>query len=368
MCRLAARACNEEIRMAAIGAVLAALTVPAGFVVEHYADVPNARTLAKGPDGVFFVGTRTDATYAVFPPTSQSTKARTVKVMGGLRQANGVLYDNGTLYVAEVTRLLRVPNVMRAIVSGKPPEYELVARYPDEARHGWKVIRKGPDGFIYVPVGAPCDTCTHPDPVFSTITRVRPDGTGFGIFAKGIRNSVGFDWHPVTRDLWFTDNGRDNLGDDVPGDELNRASRPGLHFGFPYCHARGVWDPVFGLGHDCLGGYTSPAQVLGAHVASLGMRFYTGSAFPKSYWNQVFVAEHGSWNRSSRVGYRVSLVRLQGNKAVSYEPFLTGFLGADGTVGGQPVDVEVGDDGALYVTDDNGGRIYRVRYVGEQED
>jgi len=248
---------------------------------------------------------------------------------------------------------------------GKPLTFEVVRTYPNEPQHGWKIIRKGPDGYFYIPIGVPCNVCDRSDPIFGSITRVKPDGTGQDIFARGIRNSVGFDWHPETKQLWFTDNGRDQLGDDIPGDELNRASTKGNHYGFPYCHNAALKDPEFGAGHDC-SKYTAPAQVLGPHVAALGMRFYTGKSFPEKYRGQVFIAEHGSWNRSKRIGYRVMLVTLNGNTPTSYVPFLSGFLDdATQKVTGRPVDVETADNGDMFLTDDQGGRVFRIRYVGE---
>jgi glucose/arabinose dehydrogenase len=226
--------------------------------------------------------------------------------------------------------------------------------------HGWKFIRFGPDGKLYVPVGAPCNIC-EPGPPYASIVRMNPDGSGLETFARGIRNSVGFDWDPATSELWFTDNGRDNLGDDIPPDELNRAPRPGLDFGYPYVHGTSILDPVYGKGRSP-SEFTLPERELGPHVAALGMRFYTGSMFPASYRGQVFIAEHGSWNRSVPIGYRITLVRLEAGKAVSYEPFAEGWLSGR-QVSGRPVDVQVMPDGALLVSDDYAGAIYRITYA-----
>ncbi len=232
--------------------------------------------------------------------------------------------------------------------------------FPTDRHHGWKFVAFGPDGMLYVPVGAPCNVCEPPGPRHETITRMRPDGSGLEVFARGVRNSVGFDWDPRTRELWFTDNGRDWLGDDRPPDELNYAPRPGLHFGFPYCHGRGIPDPEFGARHPCAE-FTPPAIELGPHVAALGMRFYTGSMFPPEYRGQIFIAEHGSWNRSRPIGYRVTLVRLAEGRAASYEVFAEGWL-RDGRAWGRPVDLLVMPDGALLLSDDHAGAIYRITY------
>lgn len=221
-------------------------------------------------------------------------------------------------------------------------------------------MRIGPDKKLYVPIGAPCNVCLEYG--YAAITRLNLDGSQHESYAKGVRNTVGFDWHPDTKELWFTDNGRDQLGNDTPPDELNRAPKSDLHFGFPYCHGGKVLDPEYGLGHSCKE-YVAPVQNLGAHVAALGMRFYTGKMFPAFYKKQIFIAEHGSWNRSKKSGYRISLVRLKGNKAISYEPFVQGWLQGE-TAWGRPVDVEVMADGSMLVSDDKAGAIYRITYHG----
>ena len=234
-------------------------------------------------------------------------------------------------------------------------------RYPRDRHHGWKFIAFGPDGWLYVPVGAPCNVCMPPGPLHETITRMKPDGSAIEVFARGVRNSVGFDWRPGSHDLWFTDNGRDWMGDDRPPDELNHAPKPGLHFGFPHCHGRALADPQFGRDKSCAD-FTPPAAELGPHVAALGMRFYTGAMFPPEYRGRIFIAEHGSWNRSTPIGYRVTTVRLEGDRVVGYEPFATGWLADNGHVAGRPVDVLVMPDGALLVSDDHAGAIYRITY------
>ncbi len=231
---------------------------------------------------------------------------------------------------------------------------------PRENAHGWKFIAFGPDGWLYLAVGAPCNIC-DPDARYASIFRLRPDGSVLESVARGVRNSVGFDWHPGTGEMWFTDNGRDGLGDDTPPDELNRLVRPGQHFGYPYCHAGTIPDPEFGSGHSCAD-FESPAIRLGAHVAPLGLRFYRGATFPAAYRGQILIAEHGSWNRSRKAGYRISLVRLEGGRAVAYEPFVTGWLQGE-SPWGRPADILELPDGSLLVSDDLAGALYRITYT-----
>ncbi|HLB24970.1 MAG TPA: PQQ-dependent sugar dehydrogenase, partial [Nitrospirota bacterium] len=263
------------------------------------------------------------------------------------------------LYVADISRVIRFDGIEGRLKN--PPKPAVVyAKYPDKEQHGWKFIRFGPDGYLYVPVGAPCNICDPGDP-YASVTRIKPDGTGFEIFARGIRNTVGFDWDPATGELWFTDNGRDWMGDDKPPDELNRAPKKGMHFGFPHRHGKGVVDPEYGTAKEGIK-FTPPEMELGPHVASLGMRFYTGKMFPEDYRSQIFIAEHGSWNRSTSIGYRVTLVRLdRDRKAIKYEVFAEGWMQGVNKWG-RPVDVEVAPDGALLVSDDKAGAIYRITY------
>jgi glucose/arabinose dehydrogenase len=273
---------------------------------------------------------------------------------------NGVAFREGSLYVAEVNRVLRFDSIENHLASPLEP---VVVRgdFPTDRHHGWKFIRFGPDGKLYVPIGAPCNLCESADPRYASIMRMNPDGSDLEVFASGIRNTVGFDWQPDAGDLWFTDNGRDWLGDDAPPDELNLAPVKGMHFGYPYCHGDGISDPEFGEGHDCETEFTRPARELGPHVAALGMRFYNGSMFPEKYRDQIFIAEHGSWNRSTPVGYRVTVVRLEGNRVTDYEDFASGWL-QGGEPWGRPVDVLVMPDGSLLVSDDFNDAIYRVSY------
>jgi glucose/arabinose dehydrogenase len=316
--------------------------------------------MALSPSGVLFVGTRKSGrVYAVVDKDGDFKADRVLTVAEALNMPNGVALWDGDLYVAEVHRILRYPKIESHLEKPGRPEV-VYDKLPRDRSHGWKFIRFGPDGRLYVPVGAPCNVCKRDEPIYASIARMNRDGGSFEIFVHGVRNSVGFDWHPVTGELWFTDNGRDWLGEDEPPDELNRAGLQGLHFGFPFCHGGSLPDPEFGSEQSC-GQYTAPAMNLGAHVAALGMRFYTGTMFPAEYHNQIFIAEHGSWNRQKKAGYRLSLVRLDGDRAVRYEPFAKGWL-TGGFAWGRPVDLLVMHDGSMLVSDDKNGVIYRIAY------
>lgn len=334
--------------------------LPPGFEITVFAsDVKNARSMALGEKGWLFVSTRTAGN--VYAIRHDGVKAlETVTIATGLNMPNGVAMQGGALFVAEVNRVWRY-DAIEASLPKAPAPVLVYDKFPTDRHHGWKFIRFGPDGWLYVPVGAPCNVCEREDP-YASITRLKPDGSAMEVVARGVRNTVGFDWHPQTKELWFTDNGRDMLGDDVPPDELNHAPRPGMHFGFPYCHGGDVADPDFGRARPC-GEFTPPAQRFGAHVASLGMRFYTGTMFPPQYRNQAFIAEHGSWNRSRKSGYRVMRARIEGGKVVEHAVFAEGFLyaGSD-TAWGRPVDVQVMPDGALLVSDDHANAIYRIAW------
>ena len=316
--------------------------------------------MTVGPDGIIFVGTRSQGNvYAVIDRDGDHAAEEVVTIAQGLNYPNGVAYRDGALYVAQINRVDRYDDIASRLYD-PPAPVGVNDEFPGDLAHGWKFIRFGPNGLLYVPIGAPCNVCRSDDQRYATIMKMNPDGTGLGIFARGVRNTVGFDWHPVTGELWFTDNGRDGLGDDVPPDELNRVYDFGLHFGFPYCHGTDIPDPDYG---PCMGcnECVPPEMELGPHVAALGMRFYTGDMFPQEYRNRIFIAEHGSWNRTVPIGYRVTLVRLENNKAVSYEVFAEGWL--QGTTSwGRPVDIEVLADGSLLVSDDKAGVIYRITY------
>jgi glucose/arabinose dehydrogenase len=316
--------------------------------------------MALGEKGTLFVGTRkAGKVYAIVDRNLDNKADEIFTLARGLNMPNGVAFRDGSLYVAEVSRVLRFDDIEGRLKN--PPKPAIVRDdFPTDRHHGWKFISFGPDDNLYIPVGAPCNICRRGDERYASIVRMRPDGKGLEIFAHGVRNTVGFDWNPKTKELWFTDNGRDWLGDDQPPDELNHAVRKGLHFGFPYCHGGTILDPDYGANRSC-NEFTPPAMQLGPHVAALGMRFYTGAMFPPEYRNQIFIAEHGSWNRSVPIGYRITLVRLEGNRAVHYEVFAEGWL-KNGRAWGRPVDVLVMPDGALLVSDDRAGIIYRISY------
>lgn len=335
------------------------IKLPHGFKITLYARVPGARSMTQGTNGTLFVGTRQENGNVYAVVSRKDGNKEVIAVARGLFMPNGVAFKDGSLYVAEVNRVLRYDDIERNLRN--PPEPVVVNdSFPTDTMHGWKYIRFGPDGKLYVPVGAPCNIC-EPPASYASLHRMNPDGTDLETYATGIRNTVGFDWDPQTKELWFTDNGRDWLGDNAPPDELNHAPRPGMNFGYPYCHGGDIPDPQYGEKHSCKE-FIPPAMKLGPHVASLGMRFYTGKMFPKEYYHQIFIAEHGSWNRSVPIGYRITLVRLnKDRKAVSYEVFAQGWLQGR-SAWGRPVDLLVMDDGSLLVSDDKAGAIYRISY------
>ncbi|MBK9530412.1 MAG: sorbosone dehydrogenase family protein [Chitinophagaceae bacterium] len=335
------------------------IQLPPGFSISVYAEVPNARSMCWGQKGTLFVGNRSkDKVYAVTDADKDGIADTVFVIDKGLNMPNGVAFRKGSLYVAEVNRILRYDDIENRL--GNPPKPVVVNdRLPADKHHGWKFIAFGPDDKLYVPVGAPCNICEKENKIYASIARMNPDGSGLEVYASGIRNTVGFAWHPQTKELWFTENGRDMMGDDMPADELNHAPEMGMHFGYPYCHQGDTPDPEFGANRNCTE-FTAPAQKLMPHTAALGMRFYTGNMFLPEYKNQVFIAEHGSWNRSEKSGYRVMLVRLEKNKAVQYIPFATGWLSNNGKVSGRPVDIEIAADGAMLVSDDQRGAIYRI--------
>ncbi|MCB0344441.1 MAG: sorbosone dehydrogenase family protein [Bdellovibrionales bacterium] len=342
------------------------IKLPPGFKIEYFArSLPGARSMARGDQGTVFVGTRsTNKLFAVKDTNGDHFADKVFVISDKLEGPNGVAFKDGSLYVAQTNRILRFDDIENRL--SNPPQPVVVNdSYPTDSHHGWKYIGFGPDGYLYVPVGAPCNICKKDDERYASITRMKPDGSEVEVFAHGIRNSVGFDWHPDTKELWFTDNGRDWLGDDLPPCELNRAPKAGMNFGFPYCHGKGIKDPEFGDLHSCTE-FTPPEQELGPHVAPLGMRFYTGEMFPKEYHGQIFIAEHGSWNRSERIGYRITKVTLQNGAAAAYEVFASGWLEENQKVRGRPVDLLILPDGSMLVSDDYAGALYRISYSAPQ--
>jgi len=337
------------------------LVVPPGFSIEVLTDqVPNARSMTLGERGTLFVSTRKLGKVYALTDLDSAAGPVVTTIGEGLNVPNGVAFRDGALYVAEISRVLRYPDIETRL--GNVPEPEIVRDdFPTDAHHGWKFIAFGPDGKLYVPIGAPCNVCDEAG--YSVITRMNADGSELEVFAEGVRNTVGFTWHPDTGEMWFTDNGRDWMGDDIPDCELNHAPEPGMHFGFPYCHGADIIDPEYGDGRNC-SDFVPPALGLGAHVAPLGIEFYNGTMFPPEYRGHAYIAEHGSWNRKAgKVGYRVVMVRMENGSPSSAEPFAHGWLN-DEEVSGRPVDILQLADGSLLVSDDLGGRIYRISYQG----
>lgn len=339
----------------------AKINLPDGFVMTEYAEVENARSMVLSPSGTLFIGTRNLGSVFAVKDTDGDGKAdEKYELAKDLNSPNGVAFKDGDLYVAEINRILKFTDIEANLAN--PPAFEVVYdQYPTEGHHGWKYIAFGPDGKLYVPVGAPCNICES-DEIYASITRINPDGTGLEIIANGVRNTVGFDWHPETGELWFTDNGRDMLGDDIPPCELNKVTANGDHFGYPYCHGGTIPDPEFGDKRDC-SEFVQPMFNFNAHTAPLGMKFYEGSMFPAEYKGDIFVAQHGSWNRSSKIGYRIMRMSVENNQITKGEVFIDGWLNdSNQYVSGRPVDVLEMPDGSLLISDDFGGKVYRVTY------
>lgn len=354
-------AARKAAKPAAATNPLAGLKLPKGFSIAIYADkLENAREMAVSPSGIVYVGSRKPGkVYALVDENKDGVVDKIVTVAEGLNKPNGVAFLNGDLYVGEISRIIKFADIDRTYAS--KPSYKVIKDdLPKETWHGEKYIKAGPDGKLYVPIGAPCNVCNKEDEAYSKIWRMNPDGSNWELVARGVRNTVGFNWHPVTKELWFTDNGRDELGDNTPSCELNIAPKTGMHFGFPYCHGGVVPDPDFAKGRSCEE-FTAPVAKLGPHVAPLGMAFYTGTQFPQQYRNQLFIAEHGSWNRANKIGYQVRLITLYGNQVVSDTSFIDGFLQGE-EVSGRPVDIAVLADGSMLVSDDHANRIYRITY------
>jgi glucose/arabinose dehydrogenase len=337
---------------------IAKLKVPPGFNIEVYAaGMANARSLAEGDKGTVFVGSRLVGN--VYAIANKDGKRSVRTLASGLYRPNGVAFKNGTLYIAELSKVSKIDKVEDNLDASPKPTM-IYDNLPKDEAHGWKFIAIGPDNKLYVPVGQPGNNVLHDD-AHGQIRRMNLDGSGAEVIARGVRNTVGFDWNPETKQLYFTDNGRDWMSEDVPEDELNRITKVGEHFGAPYCLQGNIVDPEFGWGKSC-SDYTAPVGLLGPHSAALGMRFYTGNMFPKAYKNAIIVARHGSWNRSKKVGGDVLVVKLNKDGTVkSTEPLITGFLENNSYIG-RPVDVMQMKDGSLLVSDDWNGAVYRVTY------
>ena len=346
-----------------VSAVALALATPAtgegiaaGFSMSIYTDeVPNARQMAEAESGILFVGTRrAGRLYAVVPAADGAPEV--VTIAKGLTMPSGLALFGDDLYVAALDRVLRYPDIATNFRESPAPEV-ITDALPDKYHHGWKYLSVGPDGYLYVPVGAPCNICKSADERFASILRMDPRTGETTVYAHGVRNSVGLAWHPETKELWFTDNGRDMMGDDIPPEEVNRVTKAGAHYGYPHIHGAAILDPEYGEGHDPAD-YVPPEVEIQAHAAAIGMDFYTGELFGPDYSNAIFIAEHGSWNRSSKVGYRVSVIRFVAGEPV-YSPFVDIWLEGE-KASGRPADVLMARDGTLLISDDQGGRIYRV--------
>ena len=342
------------------------LSLPPGFSIMHYATgITNARQIDQGPDQILFAGSRAAGNvYRVLPPVAQ--KPSKVEIIDqNLKMPSGLTFHNNALYVADIDTVYRYTSPSGSF-KDKLIRKVFISGLPSDKHHGWKFIKFGPDNHLYVPVGAPCNVCLEKDPRYATILRFSPDGKSWEIYASGVRNSVGFDWHPTRKTLWFTDNGRDLLGDHLPPDKLNHAWRKGLHFGFPWYHGqdksgKAILDPFYKTPPKDLS-ISKSALHLPAHVAPLGMVFYTGTMFPKKYQQQILIPEHGSWNSSKKVGYRVTLATLDSNqKVTSYEPFITGWTKNE-EAWGRPVALLNLPDGSLLLSDDDADAIYRITY------
>ncbi|MCP4597989.1 MAG: sorbosone dehydrogenase family protein [Neptuniibacter sp.] len=346
------------------GLELEQLQLPDGLKIEVVATAPNVRQLALAQDGTLFAGSRRAGNvYAFIDKDKDGKYEETIEIASGLNLPSGVAVEGNDLYVAEVQRILRYKNILplkQNIGSQNSqknlPEPEIYFdELPDKRHHGWKYLKFGPDGALYFNIGAPCNICLPEEP-FATLVRLDQQ-KNLSIIASGVRNSVGFTWHPTTEKIWFTDNGRDFLGDNQPSDELNRLEEYGQHFGYPFIHASGVKDPTFG--GQAFGNYQLPAYDLGAHVAPLGLTFYTDNNLPGADENTLFIAEHGSWNRSSKVGYRVVKLQIRDGKVIDHQPFIEGWLQGEDHWG-RPNDVIVAEDGSLLVSDDYADVIYRI--------
>lgn len=341
--------------------MLSAIELPPGFAIDVYAEeVHGARSMAMSPSGVLFVGTRQSGRVYAVVDRDRNGRADAVYVIAeGLNMPNGVAFRDGDLYVAEVDRILRFGRIEAHLELPLAPEV-VSDRFPKSLYQGWRVIRFGPDGRLYVTLGASCDVCMSDDALFAAIGRMNPDGSGFEVIARGVRHSLGLDWHPRSGALWFTDIGPRSVSMQSVPDELNRADVKGLHFGFPHCHGGSIVDARFGHDQPCTA-FTPPALRLEPRVNASGIRFYKGRMFPQPYYEQIFIAEHGSSNHPEKRGHRIMRVTLRDERVVGYDAFAQGWLIGD-VAWGRPVDVEIMGDGSLLVSDDQNGVIYRITY------
>ncbi len=358
----------EEVGLTSMdGMELDRIKLPEGFKIDVFARVDNARSLVLSPDGTLFVGNRGGGKVYALKDNNGDWKADERFVIAkDLRMPNGVAFKDGSLYVAEISKLWRYDDIENNLDSSAEP-VNIYDDYPTDGHHGWKYIAFGLDGKLYIPVGAPCNICESKDEMYASVTRMNPDGSDREVYVSGVRNTVGFTWHPETGEMWFTDNGRDYLGNDSPPCELNRVTEKGQHFGYPYCHGGTIKDPDFGDKYPC-SDFVKPAQNLGPHVAPLGLKFYTANAFPASYKGKIFIAEHGSWNLDQEVGHtghKITLVTEKDGEGVAYEDFATGFLDQEtNRAWARPVDIVFASDGSMLVSDDLAGTVFRIWYEG----
>ena len=347
--------------------IIKQLHVADDFEISIYADdLPNARSLTLGDHDIVYIGTGAEGkVYAAQDANGDGIAEKRYTLAENLNMPNGVAYRAGSLYVAEINRIIRFDNISQNLAS--PPKPVVVYdQFPSDQHHGWKYLRFGPDNKLYTAIGAPCNICDPEKSIYTSLVRLDADGSHFESLARGIRNTVGFDWQPGSHALFFTDNGRDYLGDDLPPDELNQWSKTGEHFGFPHCHAGYIKDPEFGEHKKC-SQFKAPAWQFKAHVAPLGLHFYQGKQFPQKYQNQLFVAQHGSWNRTKPDGYRIALITFKQNKPVSEQVFIDGWLTKADKVLGRPVDILEMPDGSLLISDDQLGVIYKIHYKANHD-
>lgn len=349
------------------GLNLDAIQLPDGFTIDVFARVNNARSLVLTENGTLFVSNRGgDKVYALKDTNGDWKADEKYVIASDLRSPNGIAFKDGSLYVAEISKLWRFDDIESNLNNPSEP-VKIYDDYPTDGHHGWKYIAFGPDGKLYVPVGAPCNICESKNELYASITRMNPDGSDREVYAHGVRNTVGFTWHPETAEMWFTDNGRDWLGNDEPPCELNRVTEAGQHFGYPYCHGGYFKDPEFGDKYPC-SDFVKPVQNLGPHVAPLGLKFCTSTSFPSTYKHKVFIAEHGSWNRDPEVGHtghKITMVTEKNGVGVAYEDFATGFLNEEtNKAWARPVDLVFASDGSMLVSDDLAGTIFRISYSG----
>lgn len=334
------------------------IKLPPGFKAELWASgINNARVMVWGDRGTLFVSSRVAGN--VYAVVDHGGRREVKTILKGLQLPNGIAFKDGTLYVAEVSRITKYEGI-EANLDNPPAGKVVIDTLPKDLPHGWKYLTFGPDGKLYFNIGAPCNICLPPE-THANIVRINPDGSGFEYVARGVRNSVGMAFHPVTRELYFTNHGRDWLGDDVPEDTLHHVVKPGAHFGYPYCHQGDVLDPDFGSGRAC-SEFNPPLLKLGPHVAANGIHFYTGTMFPAQYRHRMFIAQRGSWNRNQKSGFRVVTVEYRLGQPPRQEVFAEGWLQGD-QFWGRPVYVQEMRDGSLLISDDYAGAIYRITYT-----